>query len=242
MPISVTAAATHFKDRDLSACERLSPQLLRYSSVLVAPKRVDDAVSVRVNELRELDASLKARGGFKREWGDTDVERVLGHEKVLAWIRDHDLPKAMGARLVSEYCETGQLTLQTKRDALTYSTLLVKHGCGDEPIRPWGNFESDVMAAFSRGVQKKLLGEVVFSVYQLLRPSARGHRQACVDDVDDILLYLALAAECRAAADRETLRACAGQHHHVLTYIERVSRVNVVAAAYWEARSGLRAP
>lgn len=242
MAISVKNATAHFKDRDLSACERVSPQSLRYSSVLTAPKRVDDALSMRVKELRELDACLRARSGYKREWGNTNVGRVLRHEELLVWIRDNDLPTTLGARLVHELGHNGRLPPQKKQDALTYSNLLVQHGCGDEPIRSWGYFESDVMVAFCRGVQKKLLGEVVFSVHQLLRPSVHGHRQPCADDVDDILRYLALAAECRAAADRETLRACAGQHHHVLTYIERVSRVNVVAAAYWEARSGLRAP
>jgi hypothetical protein len=94
------------------------------------------------------------------------------------------------------------------------------------------------MDAFSRGVQKKLLGEVVFLVHQLLRPSTRVG-QACADDADDMFQYLALAAECCAAADSATLDACAKQRLHVLTYIERVSRVNVARAAYWEARSAI---
>jgi hypothetical protein len=170
--ISPAKAKLRFWDRDLSACETVNGNTLRFRSAQEAPLK-DNSIAARslitqMETVKVQSAELR-HFGVEREWGDTHIMALKSRVRMQEWAAKTELSQSIVRSLDAHIrCRT-VFDDELRADALLYASLLEEYDCGEEITFFRGNLHWDVRRTLSTAIQGRRLGKVMFSVEGVFR-------------------------------------------------------------------------
>lgn len=245
MAIGVKKAANRFWDRDLTNCELVTNKTYRYTSVLAAPLKNNEASMLARMEAVHAHEVALSRHGVQREWGVQTVYEPCLYEvvRMCEWASEVGLSAAM-VRLLEQYIDSrmkydphhahqlqarfGWLTRvpelafnnEVKEVALRYDTWLSEFDCVQElPCRYCHLImHRSVSIAVGAAIQKRRLGKVTINCSPLSE-----HQSPLIpltqNDITRFDERIILLGESVKLADDQTLRTLRNRNIDEITTV-----------------------